>query len=707
MTRLTSLSALALPSLLLLGLPPAAVLPAAVLPAAVLPVPPAEFMGATTPSSPAARALSAVAAAAQELSYEDFKAEFRQASKIGDTRNVGQLIRRNEMNTRNFVIFTAEAMGETPGPDLGQDLKWLKAGWKEAHGTSFVSKMETYYQLMRPEVRRAHVSAKARYDKVREQIIAAKAQERSDERSRKLEGLAEEAMAIHKSFDEIGDHYYASEIVLLAGTSVNAETLTEEEANLPLVLEAYKAFIEHRDSIELEGANYTAVKEQIAYLETLGAALDPNTAAGLSLGSGMPFASTFTTIEELTAIERPNYWADDAALTWQAVGMGRVGSDVKVGNIDGGPTIERSAFETITIRPLEGDPIEVALSGRTKLIETTVGRSSELRPWAFLMRNATNPEYLFGISMNYSPTDEFLTVYLAPAAAAEFEVDGVKVQVIDDNLDGIYGSPPLLYTRYGMREKEYEPVVDSVVIDGAKKALPWSTLVQIGEQWYQIDSIARGKSFTLYPAELNTGTIKLDAKGVEFASLLIEGVDALQGAVFDISDAKKGQQVPAGKYQILGGTVREGGRSIVKAGVTAPLRGGAIYVRPDEEVEVQFGAPFGFDFDAELDGDQITVIGSSVVPVGVAGERYHRMWETRNSPEISIRKAGSGRGGKGTKMQVIGDAQTITDLGQDQAWKPLDQSVENKYGAEVEIMLTEKKNKLLGKIESDWKPPVQ
>lgn len=663
--------------------------------------------GAPVPRAVGAGAVAPAAglAAAQDLSFEQFKNEVRRLAKIGDLRSLGQLVRNHELFMRDFVVFTAEGMGESPGPELAQDLKWIKTAWKEAYGTRFVSNMESYYQLMRPEVRPAHRALKARYDEVQRLVTEAKAKSPSAARTRELKALADEGLKVASGFGEIGDHYYAGEMNLIVGTAVNQDALGEDEADLPVVLEAYTAFIAHRDAIDLQGPAYGVVKQDIEYYKSLGASLDPETAAGLEVGPALPVATTFEAHEDITKIERPNYWTDEDVLTWQPIPLEAVGSTVRMANVDGGPTIERTAFEVVTVRPMEGEPIEVSMSGRPTLIETTLGKGAETRPWAFIMRSATNPEYMFGIAMNFSPTSEFMTIYAVPAAAAVFAIDGTEVRVFDDNLDGKYGSEPLLYSRYGMREKEYEAVVDSIVVGRDKKARPWSTLVEVDGQWYQLESVAGGRTIEVAPASLQTGTVTLSAKGIDFSSLLIKGTAALEGVVFDVADAKRGMAVPAGKYEILGGTVRDGGRTVVKAAVTPPRMGGNIYVKPGEEFVLELGAPFGFDFTAERDGDQITVTGESVVVVGVGGERYHRLWNARAQPEIKLRKAGSGKGGRGTRMQLMGDAQSITDLGQEQAWKPLDQSVENRYDDEVEVQLYEKKHDLFGKIESDWKAP--
>lgn len=640
---------------------------------------------------------------AQDLTQAELRAEIVRLAKIGDTRSLTSVMKRDEFQTREMIVATALAMGNNPGPELGEALKQLKKAWKAVYDTNFVSRIESYYQLMSPPVRRAHTEAITRMLDLTKKINTARESDRSEKRTRTLKGLADQALQSAQGFVELGDHYYAAEMFLLAGVAVNKDTLGEDDANLVLTFEAYQGFITAREEIELELAPLGVVKTSLEHLKSLGAALDPNSAAGLELGAAVPSASSFETNDDFSKLERMNYWADDAILGWQVVPLGRVGSTATMANVEGGPVVERTSYEMITIKPVEGDPIEVSLSGRPVLVETTIGRGGDARPWSFVLQNASNPEYFFGIAMNMAPTAEFLSVYVAPAAAAVIDVGGTEVKVFDDNMDGEYGSDPLFFTQYGMREKEYEAVVDSVIVGKEKEARPWSSLLEVDGAWYHLESVANGKTFKVSPAELNTGQLKLKAKGIKYSSLLLKGIGQLEGVVIDVSGAKKAIDVPAGKYQILGGTVRDGGRSPMKATITPPRNGGTIVVTPDQEAEIELGAPFGFDFIAERDGSEVTVLGESVVPVGVMGERYHRLWNARSQPEIKVRKAGAGRGGKGTKMQLIGDPQSVNDIGQNEAWKPLDQSVENKFGDEVEVQLTEKKHKLFGKMESEWK----
>ena len=96
--------------------------------------------------------------------------------------------------------------------------------------------------------------------------------------------------------------------------------------------------------------------------------------------------------------------------------------------------------------------------------------------------------------------------------------------------------------------------------------------------------------------------------------------------------------------------------------------------------------------------------GSSVVVTGSAHGRYERAWRCVPRPEVSLRKKGAKKGGKPQRMPVLTSQDELYTLGWESAWHPKDLLIEKKPNEkDVEVQLTEKKNKLFGKLASDWK----
>jgi hypothetical protein len=92
-----------------------------------------------------------------------------------------------------------------------------------------------------------------------------------------------------------------------------------------------------------------------------------------------------------------------------------------------------------------------------------------------------------------------------------------------------------------------------------------------------------------------------------------------------------------------------------------------------------------------------------VTVIGSAGERYERLWNCRSKPEVAWRKKGSNRGSKGEAMEFLNDQEQLyKDFGA--SYRPLDKVIQEKLPPEgIEVQLSEKKNKLFGSIESDWR----
>jgi hypothetical protein len=674
----------------------------ALLPAAALATVGGGLLVSAAPHQPLA------ARSADGLTRPELVFQFRQARGTGDLRAMAQLLRQNQAVAITWIIDTATSMGTHPSDELAEDLQSQKRAWREAYKTGFVDHMEQYYQFLRHELRATHQQLQHEYLRIREKSDALTKDRQAASRTTQLEAFAAELRKVAEAFEELGDHYYAAECWLVAGNNVNEHTLSEQEANLGLALLAYQRFLEHRKAIELEDGTTSIVETKVEYYESLGAAAGEakGPTASITLGSALVAPATVVHQADLEAVVRPSYFTDSVHLTWRALWLPGEDGSTAIDGVAGGPRLVRTGAAEIRVEPVEGEPQTLSLGGQQQLVETWVGTGDDRLPWSFLLMDTGNEEYFHTIKVDLSPGVQGLSLYVAPSASAVYELAGMRVQIFDDNLDGFYGSAPRLYSFPGMAKGEFEALVDSVLVDGEKRAVPYSEYLTLGGSWYRLEPQIGGKSLKATPATLRTGTVKFEPKGLEYDSFLVRGTEELSGAVFDLAGAKRGLALPVGRYQVLGGLVRQGKRSeIEKAVITPPLDNPGFLVKPDEETVVSAGAPFGFDFDYSVEGEELTVLGESIVVVGAGGERYHKIWRARVEPEISLRRAGSGRGSKGESMQLVWETQGLDEIGLTRAWKPRDRTVANKFGAEVEVQLLEKKNKLFGKIESVWKAP--
>jgi hypothetical protein len=352
----------------------------------------------------------------------------------------------------------------------------------------------------------------------------------------------------------------------------------------------------------------------------------------------------------------------------------------------------------------EGD-VKIPMRGKIEPLVFEIGEGESKREWALLTKTGVAKDNYQSIEMNLEPSDDYLNIYIVAAGSVVGMVGDTPIRVIDDNLDGVYGSIPTTWGHVGMSEGNFQPEMDSMVIGTSKHATPWSEYTKIGDNWYRLEATRGGIHLTATPVTLRTGFLKLKYKGPSLSYMVVKGANDFENSYYDLSSGKP-VEVPLGRYTLYFGMISKGKKKQLMKAVVVPGEdtGSWDILEEGGEQTIELGAPFGFDFKAEIDDREILVSGTSVVVVGRGGERYERVWGAVPRPGVSYRKAGSKRGTKPEDMPRIMDQAQITEYGWASAWFPRDIVMQRRGGAEdIELQLTEKKNKLFGKIESVWK----
>jgi mannose-6-phosphate isomerase-like protein (cupin superfamily) len=311
-----------------------------------------------------------------------------------------------------------------------------------------------------------------------------------------------------------------------------------------------------------------------------------------------------------------------------------------------------------------------------------------------------------GIEMNLQADDNQMAVYYLGASSVVGDLAGTKIRVIDDSVDGVYGTVPKTFGNIGMSRDHYQPNMDSIVVGDAKRARPWSELQQIGGKWWSFDMQSDGRELSARQVAVDTGVLKLEYKGgVAPTWCVLKGEGQLQNCFFDIVEGgSKGVEVPTGRYTLYYGEVRKGKKRQQQKALIVPSKGMQNWdVRKGETTVVQLGAPFDFDFRTRLEEGVLTIEGASVVATGSAGERYERAWQCVPQVEAAWRKSGTKKASKAEKLPRVLDNDGINTLGWAAAWFPLDLQMEAKGVEKVEVQLVDKKHDLFGKVESAWK----
>jgi len=636
----------------------------------------------------------------------DFAGDFRAAMQAKDSAQQAALVKGDEKGAIAFAVAVCEAIGAAPSEKLEKEYAAISGAWREAVGTRFVDHYYEYVSLLNPSVRRHRGSILKRFEELSEEYakaVAAKDTNRFPGMGGEFEGLA-------GSFNETGDIYHRAESWRYSGLCFDEDNLGGR-ADQHRSWEAYVEAVNAREQIDLLDAEHEWLTKRIDELDSQGHGAPPTEEELKSIKAARTAAATtismaFEIADEIDDVERPVYFADENFTTWNQIPLGGKGATNSFHTMENSPEIVRLGASDAGI-DLDGDgaeDIDIPLTGNIEAVEVTLENGN---PWAFLAAMGDDRRVHQGIEVNMAPNDFNLIIYFANAGTMKGMLGDVEFRVFDDNMDGIYGSAGKIWQLTGLAPGNEEWQLDSIQLDGAKKTIPWSEFVQVGDQWYQLEVTGKAGDIVANPVDVSTGMLALDFKGLKPDYVVVRGTGKYENSYFDLTaGGKKGVEVPAGKYNLVTGRVSKGKRTQMMKALILGGSSPSVTVREGGEATFELGAPFGFDFGFDINGDELTVDGMSVVVEGRGGEIYDRIWNAVPRPEVSLRKAGAKKGSKGEKMRII-EVQTMigTVPGSWGAlWHPLNLQLDNKKaGAEVEVQLVEKKNKLFGKIESVWR----
>jgi hypothetical protein len=646
-----------------------------------------------------------------------FRASLHQYLQVGAMEEITDLVKRNSEEAVWVVIDDCLTIERESSDELENEIDALRRAWHKAFESEFVNNVYEYFSLSPSAIRRERQRLQAEFDKEFNLLMS----NMEAKEPRVFEQCALTFARLAGGFAEVGDRYHASESWLNYAYCWD-ETYRGQAANHEEAIKGFQKSIAERKAIDLEDFDYVMASDRIKAISGRGfgtpsdggesatgeageasAAPEP-TAAAASLTAPLSFQ-----VVALEQFERPNFSLDEIYALWPQVGLTKKGSKAKIEAMSGKcPEFLRVGSNEIFVDG-NGDgtgDVEVPIVGEPVVTEFEIAIGEAPRRWAFLSRPGVDQELYQDIQVNLQPNDDYFPLYVLSAASMTGVLNGVPVRIIDDNMDGLYGSYPLYWAYWGVSEGLSQPEMDCMVIGESKRAVPWSGFQKIGEQWYQLEALKAGTELKATPVQVQTGTLRLEYKGPKPTWLVVKGREKIDTAYYDLAAAgKNGVEVPAGTYELVYGEIRQGKRRQVMKAVILPNQGRSQnwVVKPGAVTVAKLGEPYGFDFKYEVGEDSLTVLGKSVTVIGSAGERYERLWNCRSKPEVAWRKKGSNRGSKGEAMEFLNDQEQLyKDFGA--SYRPLDKVIQEKLPPEgIEVQLSEKKNKLFGSIESDWR----
>jgi hypothetical protein len=656
--------------------------------------------------------------AAPALAQRDspFMQEFRKLMQVHATDEMRTLIKKHEIEAIMAVRETALAMRDGTNEVLETEIDALGKAWKKAYDTDFVTLQYDYFALrLTGPYKKQHKEVTTRHENKRREYDAAVAAKEVE----KYPGLAVEFQALGDQMTELGDHYQASLAYWNSAALLDDNLNEKEKADYKRACAAWGLVMRAREEARLRDKAYDQAKARYEQLDALGFGPVKEPTPGAAPGAeappqpaapkAVPLAATFELVPDIEAIQRPLYTADSNFQIWNTVALKAIDSSATFTSMEDSPALLRTGANKATV-DLNGDgqgDVDIPLTGKIMPVQVTLGSGSAARPWGFLAVIGQQQDTYQGFRFNLGPDENTMNLYVAPAGSLVGTVEGVRVQVFDDNLDGRYGSEPKDWAHIGLVEGSYQHDVDSVLIGESKFARPWSRLHKIGAAWYELVTAESGVDLLATRSEVQSGTLQLDLKGLPVTWLVVRGVGDKKDLFYDVAGGGTNKvEVPVGTYEIYSGQVASGKKAQAMKAMILPGHSTRTWrVNAGETVKIELGAPFALDFKQTQTEESVTVEGPTILVTGRGGETYQRLWNCVLTPEVHLRKAGSSRGKKEEELVPVGSQEELETHEYDfrTAWFPVGKPITKPSPDPVEVMLFQKKHKLFGKLESDWK----
>lgn len=665
--------------------------------------------------------------------FAEFQAKLAELVKLDDKEGLAKLVKSYQEEAERHVAELCWRNRPIPS-DAKKQIAALDPAWQTVFAKSnFVNKMFGYYSQLGTNSWKQWAPAKEKLDSVLQ---------RFDEN---LKGARDPAVwddigsaseAVAADFDAVNDHYFAAQAWLTAAICFdeNYRDKSKGAIDYARAQRAYDEARRHYLYVEFNGARFDQVRTRLAQLTEKAAPERPKAGEagkgsepekgggepekggdaggkGQDGAPGLPAGAvavplTFEMVEKLETFVRPHFHTDDVYQMWRPIQFRENGNVQSLDLVAPSPKFRRVTSSQFEVDQ-DGDGTydkQVAITGNRQPLTMVLGSGETQRPWGFLFTIGLEKDIYQGLQVHLGPQDAGLSVYMAGGASMVGKFGELALRVIDDDMNGVYGNWPQTWGHIGLTSNAFQPEMDCVVIGAEKRARPWSEYQQIAGKWYQFTNEKYGTVLHVTPAEVETGTIKLDFKGPNWPSwLVLRGSGRFENTFIDVAaDGKKGVAVPVGQWSLYYGDIRKGAKQqTTKCLILPPVDPKTWTVDGGKELVLRLGEPFRFDFKFENLGDSVKILGQTVAVVGKEGERYERLWNCVVSPECEWRKAGTKKGGKPEKMLHMLDP--LDPNIWTAVWKPLDLVMSMKEQVEkVEVHMFEKKHKFFGAIESPW-----
>ncbi|MDJ0976468.1 MAG: hypothetical protein QNJ98_18560 [Planctomycetota bacterium] len=273
-----------------------------------------------------------------------------------------------------------------------------------------------------------------------------------------------------------------------------------------------------------------------------------------------------------------------------------------------GSTLEVAGAKTPFAMRVEGDALEVDTNGDGAHDVTVEGDDGFV---AFKTDGETPVRYALRLVKGSAGWAA------APGCARVGTIEGVKVQVIDQDGNGTYG----------------DVGTDALIVGGSKAAAYLSKVINVGGSLYTIDIAKDGSKLTYTPYAGKAGMLDLISEHESKTKVLTVLVRSQDGThCFDLARAPEGLRVPAGTYELVGGTLGLGAARVAfTTGRAKPIA-----VQADETTRLSWGGPLRAEYRYALTTSEVAFQPDQIWYYGKAGEQYTTWAPFGKSPEFVL-----------------------------------------------------------------------
>ncbi len=649
----------------------------------------------------------------------EFWRRFSDARNLNDQRSMQRVLRNSKAEARHQYTVSLNGWAKSGDATLLGDLESLATTWELAFADATLRKQVAAFKELKDSERERLGQARADYDScvyLFNRSQTSKKPEDAQEAITKLTATGE-TCAEFSDFEYAGHSYsMLARTYQLIASQVSGEQ--KKHAN-DGALDAFKKTKEYYSESGWQN-DLPWVEAQIKALTE-----EPGKPAGKVGAEGVPGAAGddagnpkgeatggWTTIglsyvgrDPSTRWQCPDYADGEVYFLWPQLIL-RDTEEFKKQVPFGGATLIRDGSQYHVDDESDGRiDRKVKIDNQPHQVDFVLGKGDDSVKYTATMKYGSQSENHFGIGdMNFQPTDLFTQLFYRRHCYMEGEFLGEPFVLIDENSNGEYSMPLRGWNDPKNGEEAF--YADAVVIGKkSKRAVPLGEFFVHDEKVYQIKVALYGSSVQVKEvpgAKFGTAALEVVKLRAKPHYLVIRNLDTYKGAMFDISQDRKGTEVPTGKYEIAYGVIQAGkGNRIEKIQI---LRGKSkpFEIREGEETKIPVGGPFIFDdFDFSGAAGRFFLEAKTIKVYGVSGELYTLFYDDPPVPTITVR---SGKRvvikGEELKRPILSDYQQnpIT------LWTGLDLQTEVAGQGPFQARLMAR-HKLLGAILSDWKDP--